>query len=122
MKARRLAGVGTGVWIASLALAFWLGAAWSRSEKRPIQKSLAESDMRVIQITADGGYYLDGKTISLEQIGVELGRLQAVSPRLNARLQADQSAGWNRVAAVVDRLNQERVRVISFAASPEGRP
>jgi biopolymer transport protein ExbD len=72
---------------------------------RPLQAS----DVRTVEITPDGAYYLNRQRVSLDTLEQILVRDNAGNPNLVVDIRADERSPWRHVAAVMDRCQRNKI-------------
>jgi biopolymer transport protein ExbD/biopolymer transport protein TolR len=85
-------------------------------------RNLDRRDVRVVEIRADGGYWLDGTRLTLGQVEAELVRTFRSNPKLTVDIRADKRAEWNNVYAVMDACMRNHItRISPRTAAPGNR-
>ena len=82
---------------------------------RPLDKN----DIRTIEVDQSGGYMLDGKAISLEQIEQKLVVDHQNNPNILVYVRADHRGTYGAVAAVLNRCEQNGIMRVSLRTEPE---
>jgi len=82
---------------------------------RPLDKN----DIRTIEVDQSGGYMLDGKTISLEQIEQKLVVDHQNNPNILVYVRADHRGTYGAVAAVLNRCEYNGITRVSLRTEPE---
>jgi biopolymer transport protein ExbD len=70
---------------------------------------IEKRDIRTVEITPQSVFFLDGKTVSLNQLEVDLVRAFRANPNLVVYLRADEASRWKDVAAVMDRCQRNGI-------------
>jgi biopolymer transport protein ExbD/biopolymer transport protein TolR len=76
-------------------------------------RAIDRRDVRVVEIRADGGYWLEGRHLPLGQVEAELVRAFRDNPKLTVDIRADKRASWNYVYAVMDACMRNHITRIS---------
>ena len=79
----------------------------------PDTSPVNRQDVRVVEIRADGGYWLDGKPLRLTQVEAELVKTFRANPKLTVEVRADKSAKWNDVFELFDACMRNHITRIS---------
>ena len=82
---------------------------------RPLDKN----DIRTIEVDQSGGYMLDGKTISLEQIEQKLVVDHQNNPNILVYVRADHRGTYGAVAVVLNRCEHNGITRVSLRTEPE---
>ena len=82
---------------------------------RPLDKN----DIRTIEVDQSGGYMLDGKAISLEQIEQKLVVDHQNNPNILVYVRADHRGTYGAVAAVLNRCEHNGITRVSLRTEPE---
>jgi len=82
---------------------------------RPLDKN----DIRTIEVDQSGGYMLDGKAISLEQIEQKLVVDHQNNPNILVYVRADHRGTYGAVAAVLNRCEYNGITRVSLRTEPE---
>jgi biopolymer transport protein ExbD/biopolymer transport protein TolR len=77
------------------------------------RNAINRQDVRVVEIRADGGYWLDGTPLRLTQVEAELARTFRANPRLTVDIRADKTASWNSVYELMDACMRNHITRIS---------
>jgi biopolymer transport protein ExbD/biopolymer transport protein TolR len=70
-------------------------------------------DVRVVEIRADGSYWLEGRSLRLNQVEADLVRAFRDNPKLTVDIRADKSAKWDSVYGLVDVCMRNHITRIS---------
>ena len=84
-------------------------------------KPLSPRDVRTVEISAQGTYWLDRKPMRIDQIESELVKDHRANPNLVVSLRADESCRWKDVAAVLDRCQRNGIGRINPKTDPNRR-
>jgi biopolymer transport protein ExbD len=76
---------------------------------RPLQRN----DIRTVEITPRGDYFLEHRQMRLDQIEAELVKDFRANPNLVVYIRADGSSSWNNVNAVFDRCQRNGITRVS---------
>jgi biopolymer transport protein ExbD len=87
---------------------------------RPDQKPNAK-DVRTVEITAQGAYTYDRRSMKLEQIEAQLAQDFRFNPNLVVYIRADENGAYKYVAAVVDRCQRNGITKFSLRTEPVKR-
>ncbi len=82
---------------------------------RPLDKN----DIRTIEVDQSGGYMLDGKAMSLEQIEQKLVVDHQNNPNILVYVRADHRGTYGAVAAVLNRCEYNGITRVSLRTEPE---
>ncbi len=82
---------------------------------RPLDKN----DIRTIEVDQSGGYMLDGKAMSLEQIEQKLVVDHQNNPNILVYVRADHRGTYGAVAAVLNRCEHNGITRVSLRTEPE---
>ena len=78
-----------------------------------VRSPINRQDVRVVEIRADGGYWLDGKPLRLTQVEAELVKTFRENPKLTVDIRADKRAQWNYVYELMDVCMRNHITRIS---------
>jgi biopolymer transport protein ExbD len=83
-------------------------------------KDIDRRDIRVVEIRADGQYWLAGRRLGLSQLEAELVNAFRANPKLTVDIRADKRAEFSYVFGVMEacRRNQIRLAVRYAQAAP----
>lgn len=82
--------------------------------------SISGQDVRVVEIRADGGFWLDGKHLPLVQVEAELVNTFHKNPKLIVDIRASKIAQWNYVYEVVDACLRNHITRLSMRTAAPG--
>jgi biopolymer transport protein ExbD/biopolymer transport protein TolR len=83
-------------------------------------RNIERRDVRVVEVRADGGYWLDGRHLPLGQVEADLVNTFRQNPRLTVDIRADKRAQWNYVFAVMDVCMRNHITRISPRTAAPG--
>lgn len=89
-----------------------------RSDQRPLDPK----DVRTVEVTAQGQYRYDRKTLALDDIERELIQAFRTNSSLVVYIRADENGPYKYVAAILDRCERNGLTRISLRTEPEKRP
>ncbi len=89
-----------------------------RLEKRPRN----QKDIRTVEISRDGLYRLDRKTMTPDQIEIALINARNANPNMVVDLRADKDAPWGLIATILDRCQRHNITRISPRTAMPKRP
>ena len=72
------------------------------------------NNIRVVEITAQGDYYFNGRKYSMSQLDNEL----AKNPKAIVDIRADRRTDWNHVLAVLDACMRHHITQFSARTAP----
>ena len=87
---------------------------------RPDQKPNAK-DIRTVEITAQGAYKYDRRSMKLEQIEAQLAQDFRFNPNLVVYIRADENGAYKYVAAMIDRCQRNGITKFSLRTEPMKR-
>lgn len=87
---------------------------------RPDLKPNAK-DIRTVEISAQGAYRYDRRSMHLDQIEAELVRDFRFNPNLVVYIRADENGAYRNVAAVIDRCQRNGITRFSLRTEPVRR-
>jgi biopolymer transport protein ExbD len=71
-------------------------------------------DIRTVEISRDGVFRLDKKTLSPDQIEAELVRVARVNPNLIVDLRADENGAFKHAATIISRCLKNNITKVSI--------
>jgi biopolymer transport protein ExbD/biopolymer transport protein TolR len=89
-----------------------------RSDTRKIDSR----DVRRVEITPRGNYWLQGRPLTLAQLAVELARTHRQDPRLIVDVAADRRVPWDYVAALLDACSRNGITQVCPRTAPAEHP
>jgi biopolymer transport protein ExbD len=93
-----------------------------RNMGTPDAQNINPSDIRRVEITPRGNYWLQGRQLTLAQIEGDLARTHRQNPKLVVYIAADGRAAWNPVAAMVNACTRNGITRVSFKTTPAEHP
>lgn len=89
-----------------------------RNMGRPETRNVDRRNIRIVEITPRGDYWLQGRRVSLPQLEAQLVQTFRQNPKLVVDLRADMRASWNSVAAVFNVCQKNGITQISPRTAP----
>ncbi len=83
-------------------------------------RKIDKSDIRTVEISLDGTYYLNRQKLSLDQVEANLVKDARFDPNLVVYIRADGRGQWNYVAAIMDRCQRHKIRMAARTEPPGG--
>lgn len=87
-------------------------------DKKPVNPK----DIRTVEIAVDGGYRLDKKSMSLDQIEAELLRFRQSNTNMAVAIRADKYVPFLFISAIMDRCQKNNINRFQFKTQPVKRP
>ncbi|MGD0412617.1 MAG: biopolymer transporter ExbD [Verrucomicrobiota bacterium] len=85
-------------------------------------KAIDRRDIRVVEVRSNGGYLLDGRSLSLSQVEAELVKTFRDNPKLTVDIRSDKIAEFDYVYGVVDACLRNHITRMSFrVVAPRNR-
>ncbi|MEJ5237443.1 ExbD/TolR family protein [Limisphaera sp. VF-2] len=84
-------------------------------------RPLDPRQVRTVEITAQGVYYLDRRPVRLDQLEAQLAQEFRVNPNLVVYIRADESGPYRHVAALLDRCQRHGITRFSLRTEPVRR-
>lgn len=84
-------------------------------------RPLDPRQVRTVEITAQGVYYLDRRPVRLDQLEVQLAQEFRVNPNLVVYIRADENGPYRHVAALLDRCQRHGITRFSLRTEPVRR-
>ncbi|HXR06279.1 MAG TPA: biopolymer transporter ExbD [Candidatus Acidoferrum sp.] len=81
-------------------------------------RNIQRRDVRVVEIHPDGGYWVEGRHLTLGQVETDLVNTYRQNPRLTVDIRAEKSVQWNYVFAVMDVCMRNNIKNISPRTAP----
>ncbi len=81
-------------------------------------RNIDRSNIRVIEITPRGNYWLQGRPLTLPQLEAALVRDFRSNPKLVIDMRADKSTTWNYVAGLIDACSRNKITSFSVRTAP----
>jgi biopolymer transport protein ExbD len=89
---------------------------------RPDNPNINPSDVRRVEVTPRGDYWLRGKRLSLAQLTSELALAYRENPKLIVYVAADKSTSWASGMAVIDACLRNHITQFSVRTEPAQHP
>ena len=80
---------------------------------------LERGDIRTVEISPQGIYWLNKRSNSLDQIEAQLRREFQTNPNLLVYIRADENGPYKHVAAILDRCERNGITRFSLRTEPE---
>ena len=88
----------------------------------PDNRSIDRNNIKMVEITPSGQYYLNGRSFSLSQIEQALREAFRTNPKLIVDIRADKSSSWNNVSAILDICQRNHItQIVPHTAPAEHR-
>jgi|SRR5581483_10755501 len=84
----------------------------------PDNRHIDRSNIRMVEVTEYGNYYLNGRSVSLGQLEGELRSIYARNPRLIVDIRADKRAQWDKVLGVINACLRNHITQFSARTAP----
>ena len=84
----------------------------------PDTRHIDRSNIRVVEVTEFGGYYLNGRSCTIGQLESELRSIYARNPRLIVDIRADKRVAWDKVLAVMNACLRNHITQFSARTAP----
>jgi len=85
-------------------------------------KAIDRRDIRVVEVRSNGGYLLDGRSLSLSQVEAELVKTFRDNPKLTVDIRSDKIAEFDYVYGVVDACLRNHITRMSIrVVAPRNR-
>ncbi|MCX7866497.1 MAG: biopolymer transporter ExbD [Limisphaera sp.] len=84
-------------------------------------RPLDPRQVRTVEITAQGVYYLDRRPVRLDQLEAQLAQEFRVNPNLVVYIRADENGPYRHVAALLDRCQRHGITRFSLRTEPVRR-
>ncbi len=81
-------------------------------------RNIDRRNIRVIEITPAGNYWLQGRRLSLLQVESELVQTFRSNPKLIIDMRADKTTPWNNVASLIDACSRNKITSFSVRTAP----
>jgi biopolymer transport protein ExbD len=85
---------------------------------KPDNRNIDKTNVRVIEITPRGNYWLQGRQYSINQLESELVQSFKRNPRIVVDLRADARTEWKNVIAVIDACMRNNITQVSPHTAP----
>ena len=77
---------------------------------KPSNKPATEKhDLKIVQVTPDGGLLINGVGVNLAELEAQLARAKAADPKMTVAIKGDARARYDQVVAVIDLCNKLQV-------------
>lgn len=86
---------------------------------KPDKKQLDPRDVRTIEVSREGSYRLDKKSMNADQMESELARTFQANPNLIVYIRADENVALKYIAAILDRCEQHAISKIAVRTRPD---
>jgi biopolymer transport protein ExbD len=87
-----------------------------RNMGRPDTQNIDPRDVRRVEITPNGAYWLRGQRLSMAQLEGELIRAHRQNPKLIVYVAADKRTPWDYVIAVFDACLRDKIQLAAKSA------
>jgi len=88
---------------------------------QPDKQQIRKEDIRTVDITSQGVYAMNRRTMALNQVITELVQDHNANPNLIVYIRADGNSHTKDLAALMDGLSQRNVTRYSFRETPENQ-
>jgi biopolymer transport protein ExbD/biopolymer transport protein TolR len=85
-------------------------------------RNIDRHNIRMVEISQHGEYWLQGKRLSLSQLEAELVRTHRQNPRLIVDIRADKRSQWEYGIAVIDACLRNHITQFSVRTAPSQHP
>jgi biopolymer transport protein ExbD len=89
---------------------------------KPDTRNIDRHNIRVVEISMRGDYWLQGRHLSLPQLDAELARARRENPKLIVDVRADKRTVYDFVAAVMNSLQRNNITQFTLRAVPVSHP
>jgi biopolymer transport protein ExbD/biopolymer transport protein TolR len=89
---------------------------------RPDTRNIDRHNVRVVEISPRGDYWLQGRHLSLLQVEGELARMHNDNPRLIVDIRADKRTQWDFVIAVINSCLRNNITQFSARVAAAEHP
>jgi biopolymer transport protein ExbD len=93
-----------------------------QNTNRPNVRDIDRHNIRVVEISQRGDYWLQGRRLSVAQLEAELAREHQQNPRLIIDVRADKRTLWDNVSAVVNACLRNGITQFSIREAPAAHP
>ncbi|MGA2748020.1 MAG: biopolymer transporter ExbD [Verrucomicrobiota bacterium] len=87
----------------------------------PDTRTIDRRNIRVVEITARGDYWLQGRHLSFAQVDADLAAVSEHNRKLIVDIRADKRTEWEHVITVINACNRHHI-TISVRTAPIGHP
>jgi biopolymer transport protein ExbD len=84
----------------------------------PDNRHIDRSNIRMVEVTESGNYYLNGRPCSIGQLEGDLRTMYARNPRLIVDIRADKRVAWDKVLAVMNACLRNHITQFSARTAP----
>jgi len=84
-------------------------------------RQIEKSDIRTVEISADGAYHLNRSIMALKELEANLRKDRLLNPNLTVYIRADRHCQWEPVATIMDLCQREHIKMAARTAPP-GKP
>src|SRR5689334_14738502 len=84
-------------------------------------KKIDPKDVRTVEVSTQGQYYMNGRWWSLQQIAKQLYDEHKRNPRLLVYVRADENGPYKHVAAILNSLEANGIDQVSLRTSPRSK-
>lgn len=85
---------------------------------KPDTRNIDRSNIRIVEVTPRGDYWLLGHRLTITQLESELVRTFRNNPKLIVDLRADERTEWKNVIAVIDACMRHNITQVSPHTAP----
>ncbi|HWD20110.1 MAG TPA: biopolymer transporter ExbD [Verrucomicrobiae bacterium] len=85
---------------------------------KPDTRTTDRNNIRVVEVTPQGDYFLNGKHFNISQLEIELRRAFDRNPKLIVDIRADKRTQWDRVLAVLDACMRNHITQFTARTAP----
>jgi biopolymer transport protein ExbD len=85
---------------------------------KPDNRNIDKNNVRVVEITPRGNYWLQGRQFTITQLETELVQNFNRNPRMVVDLRADARTEWKNVIAVIDACMRHNITQVSPHTAP----
>jgi biopolymer transport protein ExbD len=85
---------------------------------KPDNRNIDKTNVRVVEITPRGNYWLQGRQFTMTQLEAELVQNFKRNPRMVVDLRADARTEWKNVIAVIDACMRNNITQVSPHTAP----
>jgi biopolymer transport protein ExbD len=84
----------------------------------PETRNIDRRNIRIVEITPRGDYWLQGRRLTLAQVENELANNFRNNPKLIIDMRADKSTSWDHVAGLIDSCTRHKITAFSVRTAP----
>jgi biopolymer transport protein ExbD/biopolymer transport protein TolR len=89
---------------------------------KPDVRNIDRHNIRMVEISQRGEYWLQGRRLSLGQLEAELLRTHQQNPKLIVDIRADKRSPWEYGIAVVNACQRDGITQFSIRTAPSAHP